>query len=416
MHRVLTSDILELTQDRDRLISVEPPDAGSLFRHRESMEYCSSFDVQGPEVSANVSISSRSTEQLVEVLQSLSRVCDTEQIMAIVRTAARQLTGADGASIVLREGDECFYADEEAIGPLWKGQRYPVSSSISGWVMTHREPVTIPDIYQDSRIPAEAYRPTFVRSMAMVPIGKESPIGAIGNYWATTHTPTPEQLQILQALAGSTSAALENLRLRHELEERVRERTEELESAHEELRSEIVLRKRMEAEVLRLSLTDELTDCNTRRGFLLHAEQMRKLVYRFHTHGWLIYIGLDKLQEVNDQLGREAGDTLIRSAAKVLRESFRDSDVLGRIGGDEFAVFATGPTTPAREIEERIAANIEHHNQCFPDQPSLSMSIGIVRCDPQTPHSLEDMIHQADAAMYIEKRRKRSRQRDAMGK
>jgi diguanylate cyclase (GGDEF)-like protein len=200
---------------------------------------------------------------------------------------------------------------------------------------------------------------------------------------------------------------MENVRIREELEERVRQRTEELEAANQELRSQAVVRKQMEAKVLRLSITDELTGLNNRRGFLLRAEQMLKLVERVHTHGWLIYIDLDGLKNVNDDRGHDAGDRLIRSAAAVLRDSFRDSDVVGRIGGDEFAVFATGSSRPAMEIDVRLRQNIESYNSRFPDQPRLSMSIGVTRCDPNAMHTLEDMIHQADAAMYIEKRRKR---------
>jgi diguanylate cyclase (GGDEF)-like protein len=181
---------------------------------------------------------------------------------------------------------------------------------------------------------------------------------------------------------------------------------EQLGAAGEEL-----LRKQMEARLERLALTDELTGLNNRRGFLLHAEQTLKVVHRVRSHGWLIYVSLDGVKETNERLGREVGDRLIRSAAKVLRESFRDSDILGRIGGDEFAVFATGATTPAPEVEERLARNIEHYNCCFPDGPALAMHIGVVRCDPHATESLEESIYQADAAMYIEKRRRRDRQR-----
>ena len=100
---------------------------------------------------------------------------------------ARELCGADGATFVLRDDDRCFYADEDAIAPLWKGKRFPMEACISGWVMIHREAVAIGDIYADARIPADAYRPTFVKSLAMVPIRTKAPIGAIGNYWASHH-------------------------------------------------------------------------------------------------------------------------------------------------------------------------------------------------------------------------------------
>ena len=132
---------------------------------------------------------SRSMERLVGVVQELSRTQDLEGVMQVVRTAARALTGADGATFVLRDGQKCHYADEDAISPLWKGQRFPMTSCISGWVMLNALPAVIEDIYNDMRIPAEAYRPTFVKSLVMVPIRQTDPIGAIGTYWVRNRLP-----------------------------------------------------------------------------------------------------------------------------------------------------------------------------------------------------------------------------------
>lgn len=155
--------------------------------------------------------------------------------MSIVKKTARQLTGADGASFVLRDGDLCYYFDEDAIAPLWKGKKFPMPICISGWVMNNRQSVVIEDIYQDSRIPADAYRPTFVKSLAMVPIRTVDPVGAIGNYWATQQKCNPENLELLQALADSTAVAMENVRVYSELEQRVRDRTAALNLANKEL-------------------------------------------------------------------------------------------------------------------------------------------------------------------------------------
>jgi putative two-component system response regulator len=156
--------------------------------------------------------------ELIETIQQLSLARSVETIQAIVRHTARRLTGADGATFVLRDGDLCHYADEDAIAPLWKGQRFPMSACISGWVMRHRQAAMVPDIYADDRIPADAYRPTFVKSLLMVPIRRLDPIGAIGNYWAEHHEPSDRAVMLLQALADSTAMAMENVRMIHELE------------------------------------------------------------------------------------------------------------------------------------------------------------------------------------------------------
>jgi response regulator RpfG family c-di-GMP phosphodiesterase len=120
---------------------------------------------------------------------------------------------------VLRDGEFCFYADEDAIAPLWKGQRFPMEACISGWAMLNRRTAAIEDIYADPRIPHDAYRPTFVKSLVMVPIRQVAPVGAIGNYWADPHLPTEEEVSLLQALADSTAVAIENVRFYQELEE-----------------------------------------------------------------------------------------------------------------------------------------------------------------------------------------------------
>jgi serine/threonine protein kinase len=178
---------------------------------------------------------SSSMEGLIEVIQRLSLARDLPTVQDIVRRAARRLTGADGATFVLRDGDRCHYADEDAIAPLWKGQRFPMSACISGWSMLNRRPAVIDDIYADDRIPHDAYRPTFVKSLVMVPIRTLDPIGAIGNYWAAPHQPSEAEVKLLQALADTTAVALENVRVFTELEERVRARTAELEEANRRL-------------------------------------------------------------------------------------------------------------------------------------------------------------------------------------
>lgn len=172
---------------------------------------------------------------LVEVIQELSMARSIEQIQTIVKHAARTLVGSDGSAFVLRERDFCYYVDEDAISPLWKGQRFDINACVSGWVMTKKQTVCIKDIYQDARVPVDAYRSTFVKSLVMVPIRSIDPIGAIGNYWQTTYIPSEEDIKILEALANSTSIAIENVQVYSELEQRVKDRTAQLNALNTEL-------------------------------------------------------------------------------------------------------------------------------------------------------------------------------------
>ena len=157
--------------------------------------------------------------ELIQTIQRLSLARSLVEIQTVVRSAARRLTGAQGATFVLREEDHCYYADEDAISPLWKGQRFPLQACISGWAMLNRRNAVIEDIYADDRIPHDAYRPTFVKSLAMVPIRTLEPVGAIGAYWAARHRPTDHEIELLQSLADSTAVAIENVRVYEELEQ-----------------------------------------------------------------------------------------------------------------------------------------------------------------------------------------------------
>jgi diguanylate cyclase (GGDEF)-like protein len=335
--------------------------------------------------------SSKGMAHLLRVVQELSLARDLAAVQAIVRCGARALTGCDGATFVLREESRCYYADEDAIAPLWKGMRFPLESCISGWAMLHRQPAVVPDIYRDSRVPHEAYRPTFVKSLVMVPIRTSEPIGAIGNYWATEHEATPEEVQLLQALADSTSVAIENVLLYQSLEQRVQQRTQELQQAYDQIHQ--------------LSLTDELTGLHNRRGFQLLAEQALRHADRHDIDCWLMFMDLDGLKRVNDALGHEAGDAMIRHAAAVLRQTCRASDVLARIGGDEFCVLAldAGASGP---IDRRLQSAIADFNAAHPLPHALSASTGLVCHRAGSGMSLGDLIAAADALMYEKKRDK----------
>ncbi|CAD5973416.1 Diguanylate cyclase DosC [Planktothrix tepida] len=347
-------------------------------------------------------------ERLITVVQELSLARDLPTIMTIVKHAARELTKSDGASFVLRDQDQCFYADEDSIAPLWKGQRFPIEICLGGWTMIHRQPAIISDIYGDERVPYAAYQPTFVKSLAMVPIRTLDPIGAIGIYWAILHQPTAEEVKLLQALADTTAVAMENVQVYSELEQRVRHRTSQLQTLNQQLAEEIGERRKAEAEVRQLSLTDELTGLLNRRGFFVLAEQQLKLARRLHTSCWIIFIDLDGLKIVNDTWGHDQGDALIRAMAQVLKQTFRESDIVARLGGDEFVIFAPNCIGYCENIESRLKYEIDQFNENSFFSFQLSMSVGSINFNPSYHTRLEELVTQADELMYTQKRLKRN--------
>jgi two-component sensor histidine kinase len=148
---------------------------------------------------------------LLDMAGEVAAASSVPAVMSAVAWPMRAMLGAGGVSVVLRDGDHCYYAEESAIAPLWKGQRFPLESCISGWCMRERSAAVIADIYRDSRIPHDLYRATFVRSLAMVPLRRDEPIGALGVYWPQLRTPTAEEVRLIEAVGNIAGRAIEGI-------------------------------------------------------------------------------------------------------------------------------------------------------------------------------------------------------------
>ncbi len=138
----------------------------------------------------------------------LGTASDLSEIIAVVRSMARSVCSADGVTFVLRDGNFCHYVDEDAIGPLWKGQKFPANTCISGWAMINAQTAWIDDIFVDDRIPHDVYRKTFVKSLVMTPVGRNTPVAAIGAYWSERHRITPHDIHAIEALAAAVARAM----------------------------------------------------------------------------------------------------------------------------------------------------------------------------------------------------------------
>ncbi len=169
---------------------------------------------------------------------------------------------------------------------------------------------------------------------------------------------------------------------------------------------------RLQEQLRELSMTDELTGLANRRGFFAFAQQQLKVARRSGERLVLLYADLDNLKAVNDSQGHLAGDRALTDTARIFRETFRDSDIIARMGGDEFAVVVMNASDAGvAAAQSRLRKRIEAHNSLRDGASRLSVSIGISVFDPKKPCSLDELIRKADSRMYDEKQRKKSASR-----
>ena len=165
--------------------------------------------------------------------------------------------------------------------------------------------------------------------------------------------------------------------------------------------------RRSEEELQKQAVTDPLTQLYNRRGFMKCAQQQLLLAQRRGKPMALFFIDLNNLKGTNDRFGHQAGDTLICDAAELLRRSFRGSDIIGRIGGDEFAALLIDSEDGA-SMEERIGRQLEEYNQEQHNYYILSFSVGRSVYDPAHEQDLEDLMSEADTLMYQDKERQKA--------
>ncbi|RJQ48801.1 MAG: GGDEF domain-containing protein [Nitrospiraceae bacterium] len=169
----------------------------------------------------------------------------------------------------------------------------------------------------------------------------------------------------------------------------------------------ITERKKMEEQLRSLSLTDELTGLYNRRGVFTLAEHVLRQANRNKEGFFLLYADLDNLKKINDTFGHQEGDTVLIDTASVFRKSYRDSDIIGRIGGDEFVIMPVGTSHDnIKTIIERFQKVLRDHNAGSSMEYDLSISIGVVYYDPLSPCSLYELLFHADKQMYDQKKQK----------
>jgi len=163
-------------------------------------------------------------------------------------------------------------------------------------------------------------------------------------------------------------------------------------------------RQRVQLELLNLSLIDDLTGLHNRRGFLALGEHYVKLANRSGMPFMVAFVDLDGLKKINDTFGHQEGNRALVETAGVLRDSCRQSDILSRMGGDEFAILiADVDKNCADVVLRRIQQKLDSCNANPGRRYRLSLSVGIVAANLNDPADLEQLLHQADVLMYAQK-------------
>jgi diguanylate cyclase (GGDEF)-like protein len=172
-------------------------------------------------------------------------------------------------------------------------------------------------------------------------------------------------------------------------------------------------RHRLQTEIYNLSMQDSLTGLYNRRGFLMLAEEQLKLVHRSQQGLLLFLCDVDGMKQINDALGHLEGDKALIDIAVILHTTFRSSDIIARLSGDEFAILAIGtlPATPEL-LQARLQANLNKHNARAKRLYELSLSVGMAYVAPDEQATLEELISKADQEMYAHKRARRKARSD----
>jgi diguanylate cyclase (GGDEF)-like protein/PAS domain S-box-containing protein len=164
-------------------------------------------------------------------------------------------------------------------------------------------------------------------------------------------------------------------------------------------------RRELEEQLRALTLTDELTGLYNRRGFMTLATQQLRIANRLKRGALLLFADLNDMKWINDTFGHQEGDLVLRETADILKNIFRESDIIARIGGDEFVVFPVDITdTSVEALNKRFQEYLEVHNAKRGRNYKLTMSIGIVNYEQECRYSIDELLDQADKLMYEKKR------------
>jgi diguanylate cyclase len=285
---------------------------------------------------------------------------DLERVLDTVVQEAQRLADADAAVVELPDGDDLVFSAVAGTAEPHRGKRLTMRRAISGHSLQTGETYIVADTEEDPRVDREASREFGARSMVVVPLQHDGrTTGVLKVYAGVPGAFGPPTARALTVLAGMVGTALARADLMRELQTQ--------------------------------AATDELTGLPNRRALFNHLELAIARARRTHLPLAVVVVDVDGLKGINDVQGHRAGDRLLTSAAAAWQSRVREIDVVGRIGGDEFAIVLEG-------ADERTLVDVIARLEA----PGISASAGGVLWNRLEPAAA--LVARADAAMYEQKR------------
>ena len=351
------------------------------------------------------SVSAATLRRLLALARDLLQAPDLRSVLELAGPAIQELLMADGALLLVALRGHEYITEFDRSGSMQPACEETALCQYARRAIDDQTPILLPDAAADPKLRANCLSADGTVSLLAYPFPPIEPIGVLAAFWCrrSRQHQLARQISTVRYIGELTGAALGNIDFRQVLEGRVVTGTKEIAEAAREHAQELHRRDRLEEEIHRISITDVLTGMLNRRGFFLHAERSFKVARRQGIPSALIFADIDGLKAVNDALGHDVGDRLIQDGARILQDSFRDSDVVARLGGDEFAAFTLGSTEP-QVILARIQQQIESLRQRASLPYQISFSTGIVQCDPASDITLSEYLSRADKQMYDQKK------------
>lgn len=299
-------------------------------------------------------------DRLVESQNAIAAAgTDVDEVLTLVAQGALAVAGAEAACVELLDGDEVVCSAVAGAAAPFLGMRVPFDSSITGECFRTGEALICGDSEADSRVSRDACRAVGARTLIVLPLRSGETVTAVLIAWSSTAHDFPGyEAQLLTALANASAAAI--------------------------LRAQLIVQLTAQA------VTDELTGLPNRRSWHQHLDAALARSRRRGTPLSVVLLDLDRFKSINDEHGHAAGDDVLRTLGTVWRLALRQTDVLGRLGGDEFGLIL--------EDTDEVAATQVLHRLHEAAIGTCGATAGVAQWDgAETPDAL---LARADACMY----------------